>query len=780
MSHLLICFGQGKDHKPSVCVSVSVFFKVFCLIFVLLMLSGCQGEPETAQTFIEKGRAHVRQYNTRKAITEYKNALLFDSENDIAHFELAENYVLINSVSEAITAYQAAADINPKNKYAKLRLGQIYLETGKTQDAREMISAVLETDPKTIEAYHLLSSIQIRERDFDEAIRTLKKAVLISEKDIKTRFALASLYEVSSKPDMAEAMYIEILAIDSSRRGAYMKLCKLYRKNNAWDKMEALLLHILGTPGIKEAKLTDLARFYEGQKKYSTAETYYNRAVDESPQSVQAIMNLAEFYTRRNERDNATGTMKKAVKLEPDNPKCLAGLAQVYLAFNLSEYSWHEIGKVREDEKNDSDVVFTQGKLIMKGGDFKGAYDYFNWVIKQGFINADAYYSRAICIKHHTSPDDPLRKKMKKDFQAALLLEPDMLKARIELIEIYLHEREKEKAAEYLCFAFRKSPRNPKLLILLAALEFLWRDLNGAREIYTAIVEQNPSYIPGHLRLALLYTASGKTNQAVRSYLRAYETDPRQVSILKKISNIFVNKKRYKKAMEFLNSAKIPRDKASQAFVENLRGEISVKAGEKSKAINSFQASIALDPAAIAPRINMARLFMKSKQMGKAKTIYEEIERTNPNHLSMLTALGVIHAYQGNPELAESYYRRILAIDAVHGYASNNLAYLLAEADRDTSEALVLGGTALYKIPNNPNVFDTMGWIYYRKGCYLYAILSFKESLALESDNPIVYYHLGMALYKTNESKKARSYFEKALRLDHDFKYAEEIRKRLK
>jgi len=146
----------------------------------------------------------------------------------------------------------------------------------------------------------------------------------------------------------------------------------------------------------------------------------------------------------------------------------------------------------------------------------------------------------------------------------------------------------------------------------------------------------------------------------------------------------------------------------------------------------------------------------------------------------MLTALGVIHTRQEDLKMAESYYRRVLDIDPTHGYASNNLAYLLAEAKGDTNEALVLAGIALDKHPNDPNVLDTMGWIYYQKGSYLNAIDFIKESLALKPDNPLACYHLGMALSSNNEFGKARPYFEKALRFDYDFKHAKEIRNLIK
>jgi len=764
------------------------------------MLSNCgNDEPDpTAPAFIEKARAYVRQNYIWSAITEYKNAIHLDPENDTAYFELAETNVLLYSIHEAIMAYQKALTINPKNKYAKLRLGQIYLTTGKLLGASEIISAILATAPQTIEAYHLLSSIQIREKNFDAAIGTLQKAMLIPEKNFKTTLALASLYKASSKQHLAETAYKAALAIDPSRRGPYMELCKLYRKDKAWDKMEALLLQFLETPGIKEVKLTDLAHFYEGQKKYSTAETYYNRAADESPHSIQALMNLAEFQTRRGDRGNAIATMEKAVKLEPENPLCLVGLAQVYFAFDMPELSRGYIDKALALDEYNLEALFTIGKLLMKRGDFKGAYDHIAWVIDQGFKNAEAYLLRALCRKHKAlqegqkqvtiragaerlyKPEVYWQRKMKKDLQAALLIEPDMLKSRIELIEIYLYEEDTTKADKHLGYAILQSPRNPRLLIQLAALKILQGDSDEAIEIYTAIVEQNPSYLPGHLRLALLYTTSGQINQALLSYLIAYEIDPQRTPILKQISDILVSKKRYKKAMALLNSTKIPKDKISQAFVENLRGEISVKAGDEPRAINSFQAAIAMDPTAIAPKINMARLFMDRKQIEKAKIIYMEVERAKPDHLAMLMALGFIHAHQGDLKVAESYCRRVLAIDANHGYASNNLAILLTEANGATHKALRLTAIALDKHPNDPTVLDNMGWLLFQKGYYHFAILFIKDSLALKPENPLACYHMGMALYRTNKLLESRQYFKKAISFGHDFKHAEEAREMLR
>jgi len=46
-------------------------------------------------------------------------------------------------------------------------------------------------------------------------------------------------------------------------------------------------------------------------------------------------------------------------------------------------------------------------------------------------------------------------------------------------------------------------------------------------------------------------------------------------------------------------------------------------------------------------------------------------------------------------------------------------------------------------------------------------------------ENPIVHYHLGLALYKKDNSDSARIEFERALSLDDQFDGAEDARKKL-
>ena len=138
--------------------------------------------------------------------------------------------------------------------------------------------------------------------------------------------------------------------------------------------------------------------------------------------------------------------------------------------------------------------------------------------------------------------------------------------------------------------------------------------------------------------------------------------------------------------------------------------------------------------------------------------------------------LGVLYDMKKKSDLSEQHYRKALKVNAEFAPAANNLAYLLAEKDGDLNEAFDFARLAKEKLPNDPGVMDTLGWVYYKKGLYDSAIAELNDCIEKMNDNAMVHYHLGMVYYKVEEGAKARVALEKALALDPKFEKAEEVR----
>ena len=121
-----------------------------------------------------------------------------------------------------------------------------------------------------------------------------------------------------------------------------------------------------------------------------------------------------------------------------------------------------------------------------------------------------------------------------------------------------------------------------------------------------------------------------------------------------------------------------------------------------------------------------------------------------------------------------------LDINPDFSLAANNLAYLLAKQDKNMNKALSLAQKAKEKLPDDPKIMDTLGFVYYKKGLYDSAIAEFSDSLDKIPDNAMVRFHLGMTYYNKGDKDRAKAELKKALDLDQKFDKADEARHILK
>jgi tetratricopeptide (TPR) repeat protein len=173
----------------------------------------------------------------------------------------------------------------------------------------------------------------------------------------------------------------------------------------------------------------------------------------------------------------------------------------------------------------------------------------------------------------------------------------------------------------------------------------------------------------------------------------------------------------------------------------------------------------------------LGQLFLAQGRLDDARREYERYAEREPTAVGAHTLVGIILQMQNRLPEAQKRYQRVLEINPNAAVAANNLAWLYAEQNANLDVALQLAQTAKSQMPDNPDVSDTLGWVYYKKGLATLAIAAFKQSADKDPANAEYAYHLGLAHLKNNDKVKAREWLEKALKTKGDFKDAAEARK---
>ena len=131
-------------------------------------------------------------------------------------------------------------------------------------------------------------------------------------------------------------------------------------------------------------------------------------------------------------------------------------------------------------------------------------------------------------------------------------------------------------------------------------------------------------------------------------------------------------------------------------------------------------------------------------------------------------------------ETAKTHYENTLKVNPTFAPAANNLAWILSEEGGNLDVALSYAETARGVRPDDPNIADTLGWIYYKKNAFLKATSLLREAAEKLQDNPVVRYHLGMAHMKKGDKAEAQKALKAALKLSDSFRGADEAKRALK
>lgn len=777
--------------------SPNPLFSISCFVFLTLFFS-CSSPQDDIKTHLKNAKKYYAAEEFEKAKIEYQNVTQMDPENDGAFADLGETYVHLNLLLKAAQSFAHAIAINPDNLKAQLRLGQILLLAGETRQARDMVTNIRNEYPENVEAMHLLSSIQIQERNMPLAIKTLEKAIDMAPSDPRTYLFLANLLSDENRLDEAESYYLKVIELDKTLRAPYMGLAALYRKKGQMDKIESLINQWVKIPGDKAQKNYDLARFQEIQGHLKQAEKTYLEASINFPKDTRALMNLGSFYTRQKQNDKALEVFLRALDMDKKNLTIQTSIADVYFLQHRYTEAESAVDAVLTKDKNHVQANFLKGRLYFNKREFPEALKQFEKVIGKSPGYARARYFKARCLLDRGKSDlegqdlfrvaagymnsEAWERNLAKDeLLKALKTDPGFINARILLSDIYLGNKETEKADQQIEAILKADPLNLQALVRKGRLKLMEKDLAGAEKIYRSILERHPDYAGGYVSLGLAYQGMGKAKEAMAAFNKALGINPGQMDALNYKVSLYLRQRKVDKALSAIGTQRqqLKQDSPMLAVIDLIEGKVYMAIGKIDIAKPFFEKAIERLPNLTEPYASLARIYEFQQDIPKAVENYEKLIQLSPDSLSAYLNLSRIYKSQGDLNKARKYLKDALAIKGDFAPAANNLAFMLAEANSSLYEALRLAKIALDHDPRNPDYLDTLGWIYYLQGSNDLALRELEDSIEINSENALTHYHLGWVYYEKQKFEQARQHMAKALELDPDFKGADKARELL-
>ena len=158
--------------------------------------------------------------------------------------------------------------------------------------------------------------------------------------------------------------------------------------------------------------------------------------------------------------------------------------------------------------------------------------------------------------------------------------------------------------------------------------------------------------------------------------------------------------------------------------------------------------------------------------------ILDEALRAFPDQVDVLYAFAEHHAAQGNIELAETAYEKILMLDPANIDALNAYGYLLLTHTDEQERAARMLREAIIAYPDSPAIQDSYGWLLYQQGNLDESLLWLRRAYAAYRRGDIVSHYIEV-LYASGNPQLAKEVYHMEIKGQPDNESLRELGKRL-
>ena len=735
-----------------------------------LSVTSCSRDPHKLKLkYVAAGDALVTQKKHSEAIIQYRNAVAQDGNYGEARLKLGSAYQEVGDFPNAYREFIRAADLLPDNVDAQLRAGSLRLSAGEYPEAKARAMTVLAKDAKNVDALILLGNALAGLKDIDKAIVQIEEAVEADPHTALSYANLGALQLAKGQRSAAEGAFKRAVEVNPKSIAARLNLGDFYWAGGQLADAEREFKAALEVDAKSTAVARTLATFYIDSGRRAEAEPFL-KAYAAGDAGAKVV--LADYYLDAGRIEEAKALLTPLAK-EPDGfVAATLRLAAISFQEGKKPQAYDLIESILKRFPNSEPAQEVKARFLMREGRFTDAIALSDAVIKRNPNALGSLYTRAASLEATRSFDKALTA-----FHDLLAKTPSSLAVQLKIANLYLVRGDTKSALSFLTAILKAQPQLGDAHYLLGQTLLRTGNLPAAERQLIGVAKALPKSADAQTWLGLLYQVKGDATRARAAFSRAQELEPNSEIALAGLISQDVSEKKSDAVRARLESAlaKSPKSPAVLMLAGNAYGAI----GDHEKAEAAYQRLIQVDPGNMDAYGKLAIMYHGQQRLDEAKTKYEELARHQDKPVAAMTLLGMIFELQNDRKGARARYERALELDHNAGIAANNLAWIYADGNENLDIALQLAQTAKSQLPDVPQVNDTLGWVYYKKGMATMAVTFLREATKREGSNPSMQYRLGLAYLKAGDQRNARASLEQALKLNPQFEQADDAKRAL-
>ncbi len=738
------------------------------LVFVTVAAAGCSRDPDVAkQEHFQRGEQYFSDGKYREAIIEYRNAVQLDARFGPARYKLAEAYVHVGDAQGAFREYVRAADLMDDAE-VQLKAGNLLLLGGRYEDARARAEAVLAREPANALALVLRANSLAGLRDLDGAIKEMERAI-VAEPNRGLSYASLGAFELlRGNRTEAEAAYAKALDAEPKSALTHMALGNYRLALGDRSGAEAAFANAVEAEPDNVAALRALASAYVTSQQWSKSADLLERIVLRHDDLATRFV-LADVYVALGQLDRARQELQALTADADAFPSAKVRLAALDYGEGRPAEGHSHLDELLQQQPKHAQGLVLKGRFLLIDGKPDEAATQF-----ERAVAADTRFAAG----HYWLGEAHARRgrvaEAKKALGDAVHLDPTHVPAQVSLSRLHLRAGETDGALNFAEQAARLAPRYAEARRALVWALIGMKNVSRAQEELNAYANMFPESSDLHVLRGVISLTERDPASAEKAFARALKLQPDSHDALSGVvaSRLASGNVPGARAEAEAAVAKAPAD-ASKLV---LAARTYRAAGQLDKAEEALRQAIQANPEELDAYSLLGQLYIAQRRLDEAIREFDELSKRQSSPVSAHTVVGILMQATNRPAEAKLRYEKALSIDPNAAVAANNLAWMQAEEGGNLDVALQLAQTAKARLPESPEVNDTLGYIYYQKGLYNSAIDALKVSVVRDPKNATYHYRLGMAHAKDGNATLARQSLDRALELSATFSGAAEAR----
>ena len=534
-----------------------------------------------------------------------------------------------------------------EKKAALVNLANIFDDYLHYNLAVKYLQKALEVDKKDGLIYHNLGIVYKHNNKYQKAVDALLLAVKYNKKFVKSYLSLASLYFYLNNYSKALLYYTRAgnLNPDDSEIMYNKGICffKLKKKDKGIKALEKIISSEYLSDEIKNEASKSLGNYFAQEGNYEKSLFYFKKAI-EFKDEYDVHYRLATLYKFNGKYDKAMSHFEKAYKLNAKSDNTIKNLAELYLRFGEYDKALKHYKYLTRHYKAKTEILLLMGDIYLKKDDIHQAVSSYKKALefsptpdeaKIAYVNLGNLYLK---LKNYTEALKLYNK----------ALEIDKLDTNIlyNISLVYLENNDFENALENLNKAIKLDPDNMQLYLIKSRLLFQEDKIDLSINNFVRLIEKFPNEILGYFELGNLYYKIKDYKNAEHYFKLALDMNTGtdyQYKIYANFSTIYIKKKEYNKALEYINKAFILNSR--EPLINYNYGLIYFNTGEYEKAKDYFHQATRMpgnDDIKAMAYLSLGNIHFQEKEYSLAESMYEKAKKHDPDFTEAFYNLKVL------------------------------------------------------------------------------------------------------------------------------------------